>query len=212
LTSLDQLKGEGALNFDLRAKGPLQSLDSTSAIKALNGTVNLDFSPLNIAGFDMARELGQIAGLLPSGEGPKATDILRIVGHVLVKDGVAQTDDLKAQLSIGSLTGNGTANLAADDLNLKVAAVFTKAFSEKLGSTRAGGVLNTTLRNSAGEIVVPALMTGSLRSPKFAPDYKALAQMQKDRVLPGVLDALSGQPTEEKPGGLKGILDIFRGK
>jgi uncharacterized protein involved in outer membrane biogenesis len=235
LTGLDQLNGQGSLNFDFRAKGPLQSLNATSATRALNGTLNLDFSPLSIAGFDTAHELGKLGGFLSSLSAEQnATEIVKIIGKVLVKDGIAQTDDLRAQLAIGNLSTSGTADLAAETLNMKTAAVFTKEFSDKIRSSRAGGIMDIALSNNAGEIVLPAIISGSFKKPSFTPDLKALAQLQKQKLLPSldnpgavgnILGLLSGkkdsntektsadktqdQPTDGKRDAIKGILDLF---
>jgi uncharacterized protein involved in outer membrane biogenesis len=230
VAGLDQVTGEGTLDFDLRAKGPLKSVSSADAARALNGTINLNFSPLKIAGFDAAHELAKIGGFASSMTDQGATDIGRVIGKIIVKNGVAQSDNLQAQLGIGNLAGSGSADLATETLDMKLSAVFTKAFSDKVGATRAGGYLSTALSNSAGELVIPALVTGTFKQPRFAPDLKAVAQMQKQRFLPSLdnpaaalsnaLGALKGKPQEgtdkpaqqEQPSPVKGILDLFGGK
>jgi len=231
VTGLNQISGEGNLNFDLRAKGSLQSLSTVAATKALNGTINLDFSPLKIAGFDTAHELAKLGGFASSLTEQNQTDILRMIGRIVVKDGVAQTDDLRAQLGIGNLVSSGSADLTAESLNMKVSAIFNKAFSDKVGTTRAGGVMNVALTNSAGELVLPALITGNFQHPRFAPDLKAVAELQKQKFIPtlsnptgalgNILDAFGKKKTEdkkdekpadgEKPSVVKGILDILGG-
>ena len=37
------------------------------------------------------------------------------------------------------------------------------------------------LTNSAGEIVLPALVTGNMKKPAFSPDVKAVAELQKQQ-------------------------------
>ncbi len=229
VTGLDQLTGEGSLNFDLRAKGSLQSLSTSAATRALNGTINIDFSPLRIAGFDTAHELGKLGGFVAAMTSQGQTDILRVAGRIVVKDGIAQTDDLTAQLGIGRLMASGTADLPSEALNLKLSTVFSKEFSDRAGSTRAGGLLNIAMTNSAGELVLPAIVTGSFQQPRFAPDLKAAAQLQKQKFLPSlenpaaairdVIGVLRGrtapsteQPAGEKPSIVKGILDVLGGK
>jgi AsmA protein len=230
VTGLNQITGEGGLNFDLRASGPLQTLSATSATRALNGTINLDFSPLKIAGFDTVHELGKLGGFANGLSEQKATDIVRLLGKIVVKNGVAQTDDLRAQLGVGSLAGAGTADLATEALNLKLSAVFSKEFSDKVGTSR--GFMNAAFSNNAGEIVLPAIVTGTFTQPKFAPDLKAVVELQKQKLLPGgnaasavgnILGTLTGskknetqgeqqQPEEKKPSGLKGLLNTLGGK
>jgi uncharacterized protein involved in outer membrane biogenesis len=188
VTGLDQLVGEGALNLDLRASGPVQSLDAASFTRALNGTINLDFSPLRMNGFDMANELAKIGGFSSGLAGQNFTDVVKLTGLIAVKNGIAQTDNLRAQLGIGNVGATGAADLAAETLNMKIAAIFSKDFSDKVGSTRIGGYMKTVLSNESGELVIPAIVTGSFKQPKFAPDVQAFAQMQKQRLLPSLKD------------------------
>jgi hypothetical protein len=234
ITGLNQLSGQGNLNFDLKAKGSLQSLSTASALKALNGAINLDFSPLKIAGFDTAHELGKLGGFASHIAEQSQTDIVRLIGRINVKDGMAQTDGLRAELGIGNLAATGTSDLIAQTVNMKMSAVFTKEFTEKVSATKAGGVLDVALTNSDGELVLPAIVTGAFEHPKFAPDLKAVAELQKQKYLPSlknpaaavgnILDALKGKPktdatalsgdkpSEDKPSVVKGILDILGGQ
>src|SRR5439155_1767079 len=130
-----------------------------------------EFNALRIAVFDAGRELATIGGFsAPASGNPNLTDVLRLTGRITVKDGIAQTNNLEAQLLIGKLAAKGTADVATEVLNLKLSVVLSKAFSDKVGGTRVGGYMNTALSNSAGELVIPAMMTGSFKQPKFAPD------------------------------------------
>jgi hypothetical protein len=100
-------------------------------------------------------------------------------------------------------------------------AVFSKAFSDKVGGSRIGGLLTTALANEKGEIVIPVLISGDLRKPKFYPDTKTFLQLQKQRLLPGLMDMIKGKKDEPvepgkeppKPNGIRGVLEgIFGGK
>jgi hypothetical protein len=98
--------------------------------------------------------------------------------------------------------------------------------------------MNAALSNSAGELVIPAIVTGSMKQPGFAPDLQAVAQMQRQRLLPtldnpgaalrNVLGAFTGgrqnaaeQPAqppaerpaeEQRPSPVRSILDLFGGR
>jgi hypothetical protein len=227
-TGLDQITGAGALSLDLNAAGPLQTLNAQSVTRALNGTMAVDFSPLQIRGFDTANELARIGGFASAVSKQNFTDVLKFTGHIGVKNGFAQTDDLRAQLGIGNLAAAGTADLSAETLNMKLSAVFSKEFSEKVGSSRVGGYMKTALANDSGELVIPAIITGTFQQPKFGPDVQAFAQMQKQRLLPSLQNpagALTGllrglgskgeapkeaqqeqQPEKKEPTTIKGIL------
>jgi uncharacterized protein involved in outer membrane biogenesis len=201
ITGLDQLKGDGKLDLDLRAAGPIESFNATTLIRALNGTMNLDFNALRIAGFNVAHELGVLGGFLDGSSGSEPfTDILKLTGQIAVKNGVAQSDNLKAEMSLGHLAAAGTADLASEALNLKLSAVLTKASTEKVGGARVGGYMRTALSNSEGELVVPAIVTGTFKQPKFAPDVQAIVQLQKQKLIPGY------QPGQKTSETIKGIL------
>jgi hypothetical protein len=235
MAGLDQLKGDGSLNFDFRAKGTLQELSAASAMKGLNGTLNLDFSPLHVAGFEPGREFAKLGSFASNLSDDISAEIVRFTGHILVKDGVAQTDDLKAQLNVGSMAATGTADLTTESLNLHTATIFSKEFSDKILSNRRANIMSIALSNAGGEIVLPAIITGTFKQPKLSPDLQALAQLQRQKLLPGmdnpraaignVLGVLTGAkkeaaqgqpagtesqpPSEEKKQGLKGLLDLF---
>ena len=225
---LDQLSGLGALSFDLRATGPLDSVASANVMRALNGNVKLGFETLKYQGVDASRELARIGGFLNSSQTDKGyTDIIKLTGNVLVKNGVAQTSDLQASIAEGVVALTGTSDLATEALDLRAMAVFSKAFSDKVGGTKVGGYLTTVLSNSKGEIVIPAVIGGTFKQPKFAPDQQAFLRLQKERLLEnpagaigGILDALSGKKkaepeagsttTEEKPK-TNNLQDALRG-
>jgi len=222
VTGLDQLSGEGNLRFDLRAAGPLEEVASANIAKTLNGTMDVDFNTVRIQGFDASHELARIGQFLKPDQTAKGyTEVIRLAGHIDVKNGVAQTTDLHAQLPDGTLTTTGNSDLPSQTMDLKALAIFTKGFSDKLGgSTRIGGLLTTALSNEKGEIVIPVLISGNMAKPTFRPDAKTFLQLQKQRIVPGILDAITGkkppaEPGKEapKPSGLKGVLDgIFGGK
>ena len=234
---LDQLSGGGALNFDLRAAGPIDSVASQNVMRAVNGNINLDFDTLKIQGVDTSHELAKIAGFLKSdGSVDRGfTEVLKLSGLIAVKNGVAETSDLQAKLSEGTLAVVGKSDLVDQSLNARATAIFSKAFSDKVGGTGVGGYLKTALANEKGELVVPVIISGNMNKPKFAPDSQALLRMQTNKLLPGldnpnsalgnVLGGLLGgqkKPTDEtgtktqeqsKPNSVKDALQgLFGGK
>ena len=113
-----------------------------------------------------------------------------------------------AIVGLAALVAHYLLSTAADVLNLRAMAVFSKAFSDKVGGTKVGGYLTTVLSNDKGEIVIPAIISGEIAKPKFSADTKTFLQLQKQRLLPNLLDVIS-----EKPNDLKGILKgILGGK
>ena len=72
--------------------------------------------------------------------------------------------------------------------------------------TRVGGYLTAAVLNSRGEMVIPALVSGTFSAPRVAPDAAAMAKLKLQQVIPGLT----------KPGGLNegvgGLLDMLKGR
>ena len=191
---VEKLNGQGTLNLDAHASGPLQSISSNDIMRALNGTMNLNFNNVRYSGADISHQLASIAGFLKMNPNDKGfSDILKMTGNILVRNGIAQTNNLQALLDIGNVGMTGTANLVDQTLNLHVLAVLSKDFSQKMGGTGIGGYLQTALANNQGELVIP----------RFAPDVQQVAQMKLKGLVPnfnnpqgavqGLLGGLLGQ-------------------
>jgi AsmA protein len=199
VTGLDKVNGAGTLNLDMHAAGPLGAVSADELMRALNGTVNLNFNNVKYSGVDIAHELSSIGGFAKSAQKDQGfTNILKMTGNILVHNGMAQTNDLQALLDIGSVGATGTANLVSQTLNMNATAVLNKTFSQQVGGSGIGGYMNTALGNNQGEIVIPAIVTGTFQNPKFAPDVQKIAQMKLKGLLP-----TSGNPLS---GGAAGIL------
>jgi uncharacterized protein involved in outer membrane biogenesis len=205
VTSLDKINGAGTLNLDMHAIGPVKSLDQNSLMRAVNGNLNLNFNNVRYSGADISHELGAIAGFLgktaPNSKG--VTDILKMTGNILVKSGVAQTNNLQAVLDIGTIALTGTADLASQALNMRANAVLGKDFTQKVGGTNVGGYLQTALANNQGEMVIPVIISGTFQSPKFQPDMQQVAQMKLKGLLPSAANPA---------GGVSGILGGLLGQ
>ena len=203
VTSLDKVSGAGNLNLDMHAAGLLQSLSSDQMVKALNGTINLNFNNVRYAGVDVAHQLTSLLGSGKATQNDQGyTNVLKMTGAILVKNGMAQTGNLQALLDIGNVGAVGTANLASQTLNMQVNAVLTKAFSQQVGGAGVGSLMNAALSNSQGELVIPATVTGTFQNPRFAPDVQKMAQMKLKGLIPTGDNPLSG--ASSILGGLMG--------
>jgi hypothetical protein len=209
VTSLDKVSGAGNLNLDMHAAGPVKSFSPDEIVKALNGTINLNFNNVRYAGVDAAHELTSLLGSGKAAQKDQGfTNVLKMTGAILVKNGIAQTSNLQALLDIGNVGAVGTANLASQTLNMQVNAVLTKAFSQQVGSAGVGSLMNAALANSQGELVIPATVTGTFQNPKFAPDVQKMAQMRLKGLIPtgdnplgGILGGLTGQKGQQPAAG-----------
>jgi hypothetical protein len=153
---------------------------------------------------DLTHELGSIAGFLNKVQSSKGyTDVSPLTGNIVVKNGVAQTNNLSAKLDIGSIAGVGIANLVDNTLNMHLTAVLNSKFSQMVGGNGIGGFMKTALGNNQGELAIPVLVTGTLQNPKFEPDVQQMTQMK----LKGLI------PNSNNPGGaVSGILGGLLGK
>jgi AsmA protein len=141
------------------------------------------------SGANVNHELASIAGFLGSSvaqSGSGGTNISTMTGNIQVKNGIAQTNDLQAKLDLGNVGAIGTANLVDNTLNLHVTAVLSQATSQKVGGNSVGGFMQTALANSQGELVIPALVTGTFSNPRFAPDVQQIAQMKLKGLVPNL--------------------------
>jgi hypothetical protein len=175
---------------------------SADVVKALNGTLNLNFNNMRYSGSDIGYQLASIGGFLKPGEKDQGfTNISRLTGDIALKNGFAQTSNLLAALDIGNVGVAGTTNLVNEALDLRVTAVLSKDFSTRAGGTGIGGYMSTALSNNQGELVIPAIVTGTFESPKFMPDLQKVAQMK----LKGLVPSLTN-PSGGVPGILGGLL------
>jgi len=231
VTALDKISGAGTLNMDMRATGPLQALTSAEVVKTLNGILGLNLNKVHYAGIDIDHQLASLGGFMkPNDQDQGFTNISRMTGDILVKNGMAHTNNLLAQLDLGNVGATGTASLVDQSLDLRLTAVMSKDFSQRVGGTGVGGYLNTALANNQGELVIPAIVTGTFQNPKFAPDMKKVAEMKMKGLVPnssdplggvsGVLGGLLGQKkadqTQQKqspqPDSVQQLIDMFGGK
>jgi len=218
----------GALASNLNASfGQSNSADNIA--RSLNGNVDLNLSNGKLMNVDMLHEVATVGKFLGgSFAAPKGfTDITQLTGNFDVKNGVAQTSNLKAMLDGGTMAATGSVNLAEQSLNMRVIAVLNKALSQQVGGTQVGGYMSTALANNQGELVVPVIVTGTFQHPQVTPDLQQLAQMKLQNLVPntknpaelttGILGAVLGNKNQggangQQKGGIGGILDTLGGK
>jgi uncharacterized protein involved in outer membrane biogenesis len=211
------------------------SSSATSIARSLNGNMAINLTNGKLMHLDLLHELASVGKFMGNGFGaPKGfTDLVQLTGNFDVKNGLAQTNNLKAVIDGGTLAAAGLINLADQSLNLHLTAVLNKAISSQVGGTQVGGFMNTALANNQGELVLPVIVTGTFQHPQVAPDVQQIAKMKLDNLLPtsknpgqlttGILGAILGnknqggangqQPAgQQQKGGIGGILDAIGGK
>lgn len=229
ISSVSSLKQTlyGLLNSNVNASFSASSADSIA--RSLNGTLALNLTNGKLTKLDLLNELASVGKFLgSSGTAPKGfTNLVQLTGNFDVKNGVAQTNDLKAVIDGGTLAAQGLVNLADQSLNMHVTAVLNKAMSQQVGGTQIGGFASTALANSQGELVIPVILSGNFQHPQVVPDVQTLAQMKLQNLLPtsknpgaltsGIVGAILGknQPgatNGNQPGGISGIVGAITGK
>jgi AsmA protein len=207
----------GLLAANVNANFSATSADSIA--RSLNGKVGVNLTNGKLMNVDLLHELasvGKFLGNVPSA--PKGfTNIVQLAGNFDVKNGVAQTRDLKAVTDAGTMAAAGLINLADQSLYLHVTAVLDKALSQQVGGNQIGGFMNTALANNQGELVLPVIVTGTFQHPMVAPDMQQIAQMKLQNLVPtskslGALLGNKGGTTGQQQGGIEGILGALGGK
>lgn len=175
----------------------MKLLPGAAAARTLNGKLIIYLAQGRLGGINLMNEIaaaGRFIGF--AGQAAPFTDIVSLTGDVLVRDGVAASDNLMLRMQGGSLAAAGNVNLADESIDLRVTAVLERETSQQAGGSRVGGYLTTALINSRGEIVIPAMLTGTLSKPRFTPDAARFARMKMENVLPaaaGAVDLVKGK-------------------
>lgn len=195
--------------YGLLAANVNASFSSTSAdaiARSLNGTMALNLTNGKLMHLDLLHELASLGKFLGTAvpSAPRGfTNVAQLSGNFDVKNGVAQTNNLKATIDGGTLAAKGIVNLADQSLNMRMTAVLNKALSQQVGGSQVGGFMNTALANSQGELVMPVIVTGTFQRPQVAPDLQEIARMKLQNLV----------PTSKNPGELtSGILGRIFGK
>lgn len=181
---LSRVSGRGTITLDVTAHGNTQSaligsLDGHAAANLANGAiqgVNL-WSAINGA-VALAQRRSP-----PAGAAGNSTPFDAVSMSADLANGVATTKDLDIASGDLRVTGQGTANLVTEAVNLRVNATLLKG-------PAAGGALAN----------IPLIITGTLRSPSVRPDTRALVesvakqelQKQKGAVVNKLRNALKG--------------------
>ena len=227
LSSVSSLKktlyGMLASNVD----ATFSSTSADSIARSLNGSLSLNLTNGRMMGLDLLNELAAVGQFIGHGQrGAQGfTDLVQLTGNFDVKNGVAQTTNLKAVISGGTFAAIGSVDLASQSLDMHVTAVLNKTMSQQVGSTQVGGYMNTALANSQGELVLPVIVTGTFQHPQVVPDVKQIAQMKLQNLLPtsknpgaltsGIVGAFLGQDQSgngKQKGGVSGFIDALGGK
>ena len=205
LTAVGNMKDTlyGTLNANINQT--FSTPASGDVTQTLNGPFAFTLSNGKLTKLDLVSELGKIAKFTGGGAGASKgyTSISSMSGTFDVRSGVANTNDLKATLDVGSMAAAGTINLVNEAVAMHLTAVLSKGYSQSVGGTGVGGYLNTALGNKNGELVLPVIITGTMSHPTVAPDVQKLAEMKLNNIIPNAAGMIGGKAGA---GGIVGAL------
>ena len=171
------ITGTIAGNFKLGGRG--NNLDEIR--ETLGGTMSLELADGTYEGTDIWYELRRARAMLrneapPEPQLPARTRFTAVTASGVVTNGVLRNEDLKAELPFMELTGAGNVDLGKGlvDYGLR-ARIFEKP--ELMGDATAEEIDDLT------KAVIPLKISGSLASPKVAPDVEELLREQVEEEI-----------------------------
>lgn len=179
-TTQVRLTGRGTL--DLKATG--RGAGTDAILRTLDGHFALNVADGAVEGVDLAYQLGRAEALLGNRAAPGAPDTGRTAFAAFkmsaqITHGLATTRDLLISSSALTLTGQGTANLPTQALDVNLLA-------------------ETSMKVSGAPVQLPVKVAGTLEHPEVRPDIEALAKgrlkQKVEEVLKNKLQGLFGKP------------------
>jgi uncharacterized protein involved in outer membrane biogenesis len=172
---------------------------SGDVTQTLNGPFSFTLSNGKLTKIDLVSELGKIGKFGTTGKG--YTTVSSMSGTFDVHSGVANTNDLKAALDVGTMAATGSMNLVNEALAMHLTAVLNKSFSQSVGGAGVGGYLTTALGNKNGELVLPVIIGGTMSKPVVTPDVQKIAEMRLNNIVPGASGLLGSFLGGKQPQG-----------
>lgn len=203
----DRLLGVGGLRFEFAAAGVSQA----AIMGSLDGKGGFDLNDGALKGVNlanMARAVstlqeggltnpGAIAGAVAQARQPgEQTDFSKFLAQFVIADGVVTAPTISLDGPFVTMTGNGTVNLAAQTLDIRLAPKAT-----------------TTADGSGGRtIAVPVKVGGTFAQPTIGVDVESLVRGRAEDAVRGVLGGvLGGADNDGEEDGARSLLKGFLG-
>ena len=202
INSMSTLKN--ALTGTLSGESDLRIVPAQDLAHGLNGTVHMQLANGRLSNVQIMNELSSIGKFLGyAKKDGNFTNISKLSGTLKIESGTATTDDLAMEFDGGSLSATGTFGLTDQSVKLKVTAMLDKAASQSAGGSQVGGLLSTVLSNAKGELVIPAIVSGTFTNPRFAPDPERMAKIKLEGLKQMPVDELFNLFRKPKDAGTK---------
>ena len=173
----NNITGTIAGNFKLGGRGN----DLGEIRETLGGTMSFELLDGSYEGTDIWYELRRARAMLrqeaaPEPQLPARTSFTAVTASGVVTNGVLRNEDLKAELPFMELTGVGDVDLAKGTVNYGLRArIFEKP--ELMGDATSEEIDDLT------KAVIPIRISGSLASPKVAPDVEEMLKEQVEEEI-----------------------------
>ncbi|MBF0124362.1 MAG: AsmA family protein [Magnetococcales bacterium] len=207
ITNVDRISGVAESSATLSAKG----LEAKQVTKSLNGQLKFLFADGAVTGVNIPRMIrnayNTLKGLpMEPEEAVQKTDFTRLEGSVVLTNGVASNQDLTMASPLLRITGQGQADIPADQVDYVV--------NTALVGTMAGqGGKNLSELNN---LTIPIKVSGRLSAPSFGLDLQALLQENLKNQAKQQLQEKIGSKIKDQgivkgldkvlPGGVGGLL------
>ncbi len=158
-----RLEGRGTISLDLNANGASQR----AIVSALGGKANLEFTDGAIRGVNIAQMMRNLGtGIVDGWQGGdnEKTDFASLGASFTVAKGNATTKDLHLVGPLVRMSGAGTVNLPAKQLNFRVDPQLVASLEGQGGKKDLAG------------LGVPVMIVGPWSKPKIYPDIKGILE------------------------------------
>jgi AsmA protein len=200
LAGHERLEGKGNVTMDVSAQGA-----TTAAMrKALNGSVGLNLTDGALKGINIASvirgakaKLGALQGeQVQNSQETEKTDFAELKADFVIRNGIAQNDNLTMKSPLLRMGGKGTIDLAQDMLDY-LAKVTVVATTKGQGGKELAELSGVT---------IPLRISGPIASPQYRLDFSAMASEAVKQKVEEKKEELKGKVEETLKEKLKGFL------
>ncbi len=212
-----------SVNENIRNVNVASMLQSMYGVKNMTGTINASFVLSGVGptlsaiasdldgdmrfelldgewqGVDVWQQLRTARALYkrevpPAPRLPARTEFTSITATGTVNDGVFTNDDLLAELPFVRVTGGGTVDLGAQELDYSVQARILRE-PEFMSSASEDEI------NDFTEALIPIRISGPLASPSFSPDIEGMFRQEVEQAIEEKTDELKQELFDRLLGG-----------
>jgi len=175
----------------------MEGKDASEMKRTLNGKGELVFTDGALKGInltDMAYNVKSAFGAAEEGSPKARTDFSEIRIPFTATNGVVQISEANMVTPLMRLVATGKANLVQESIDFKVVPKGVATLKGKGDTKERSGIM------------VPILVSGTFKSPKFRPDLEGIAKQQLEKRLEDVLKDKKGEDSSSSEGMVKDLM------